>query len=472
MKIYDLISKDQITDIVNLDINSELTLEERADVKRLVFRTQDLMTDNQAVLVTEEDQSDGIPFVKVKDRRLALAHAYKSYYMNNTQSFKQVIGVTGTNGKTTTAKLIAKALELSGARVGFIGTGEISIGSEELQDRYYSYTTPPPEILYPALGKMLGRGCEYLVAEVSSHSIKQKRIAPLKFDIALFTNLSREHGDYHKSFSDYYEQKKSFTASAGHGIYNLDDSYSRLAYLENDREKSSVGIIRRGSSYATDIEQLGLSGTRFTYAEGGLYKRLLSPLAGAYNVYNTLMAIRALRAIKMDTNQIFSALERIKSIGGRLERIIPGKDVFIDYAHTPLAFENILKTLNSGKRVGQKLICLFGCGGDRDKDKRHMMGCIAEKYCDFTVVTSDNCRSESFEQIASDILSKIKARDKVIVIPDRKEAIIYALEKWGNEHIIALLGKGREGYMIEGERYLPFSEKEIVKKYFSGGKAD
>ena len=400
------------------------------------------------------------PVIRVKKVREALSYALSNCHAINYDELT-FIGVTGTNGKTTTATLIYKILRTCGYKVGFVGTGKILSDDTLLTSETYSLTTPDPTVLYPALSRMIKDGCEYVVMEVSSHSLALGKVAPIRYKYAIFTNLDNDHLDFHNSKEEYFEAKLRLFTSAKRGLFNLDDEYSRKANDLVDCEKSTFGILNEGYAYATEICANSLSGISFYYRDPSLIFKAKSKLVGAFNVYNILAALKCVIDLGIKPCLAKAALEKITAIDGRME-IIDGKvKAVIDYAHTPGAFYNCLKTLKQSITSRQNLIIVFGCGGDRDKLKRPIFGKYAEMFADKIIITEDNCRNESFSSIVTDIISEISS-DAYKIIPDREEAIRYAFKSAKAGDLVAVIGKGHERYKISGSNYLAFDERTII----------
>ena len=400
------------------------------------------------------------PLIKTNSVRSALSYAYSNKYEIDYTKMK-IIGVTGTNGKTTTATLIYEILKRSGYSVGFIGTGKILINEDRLSDENYSMTTPDPELLYDVLAKMQKRKCDYVVMEVSSHSLALNKTDPIRFEYAIFTNLSKEHMDFHDTMDEYYKSKLSLFSNAKKGLFNMDDAYSRRAFNEVKCEKSSIGILYDADAYATDIECTNLSESAFYYRAQNLIFRVRTRLAGAFNVYNVLCALKCVIDIGVSPCIAKSHLESIHSIDGRMEVIESDITVIIDYAHTAFAFENCLKSLFLANNHRQNISVVFGCGGNRDKTKRAPMGKAASEYTKKIIITEDNNRDEDFSDIVADIAKGIS--DGVYrVIKDRETAIRTAIYEADAGDIVAIVGKGHERYKIENGKYTPFNERSIV----------
>lgn len=443
--------------------NSLLFITEKADGAIDTFDTSRLKSRPAAIVASKAQalSSDTIPTIRVGNARTALSYALSNFYGIDYDKVK-IIGITGTNGKTTTATLIYKILTASGYKAGFIGTGKIEINGVTVTDNKYSMTTPDPTELYPAISDMISKGCQYVVMEVSSHSIALGKIAPIKFSYAVFTNLDNDHLDFHKTKDEYFETKLRLFNSAKQGLFNLDDEYSSMAYRRVKCNRSSFGIINQGDAYATEIDIGGLCNSSFYYREKGLIFRAKTRLCGAFNVYNSLCALKCVIDLGIKPCIAKKALSKIDNIDGRME-VIPGEINFvIDYAHTPFAFYNSLKTLKQAINNKQKLIVVFGCGGNRDRQKRPVFGRYAEEFSDKIIITEDNCRNEDFDLIVSDITSGMSCT-KHEIIRDREEAIRHAYKSALPGDIIALIGKGHERYKILKNKYIAFDERQIIE---------
>ena len=412
-----------------------------------------LICDQNAVL------PQNIRAIRVKNPRLALAKAYYRYYHINTSGIK-MIAVTGTNGKTSTAEFIKTILTKCGYKTGFIGTGKIEINGKVISDSYYSMTTPDPSVLYPTISLMINEGCNAIIMEASSHALALDKLAPLKFDYGIFTNLSAEHLDFHKSIEEYYNAKLKLFKSCDCGIFNIDDQYARKAYNDFTSRKISIGILWRGDIWATNIENRGFGGIGYMYQTKKFNFHASLKTAGIYNTYNSMLAATVCIDMGCRPCEVKSILSQIDNIPGRYE-IINGKiSVIIDYAHTDFAFENIIKELASVKG-NNKLTTVFGCGGNRDRQKRPKMATIAERFSDRVIVTTDNSRKEDPKDIISDIIRGFK-KGCYEVIEDRKTAIRTAILSANDGDIVAIIGKGCEKYNIDSNGYSDFCEKDIV----------
>lgn len=406
--------------------------------------------------------SASCPIIRVSNVREALSYALSNFYEIDYDKLT-FIGVTGSNGKTTTATLIYTILRECGYKVGFIGTGKILSDGRILSNDTYSMTTPDPTTLYPSISTMSADGCRYVVMEVSSHGIALGKIAPIHFKYAIFTNLDNEHLDFHKNKESYFQAKLGLFSLTERGLFNLDNEYSAKAVNLVDCEKTTFGIINQGDAYATEIIANNLSGISFYYRAHNLIFKAKSKLIGAFNVYNILAALKCVIDLGIKPCIAKRALEKIESVDGRMETIDGSIKAVIDYAHTPDAFYNCLKTLNQSIISRQKLIVVFGCGGDRDKLKRPMFGKYAEMLADEIIITEDNCRNESFSSIANDIISGMSS-SAYKVIPNREEAIYSAFRSAKVGDVVAVIGKGHERYKIVGNDYLELDERKIILK--------
>ena len=306
-----------------------------------------------------------------------------------------------------------------------------------------------------------------IVMEVSSHSLDLHRVDGIAFDVAIFTNLTPEHLDFHKNMDSYCQAKAKLFKMAKWGLYNLDDKYAEGLITTSDRPSFTYSINNKSKFKANDIRLLGVDGIEYSLDFGKEQTEIKSSLCGVFNVYNTMASACAGYIDGIDVETIRRAIESVKSVNGRLERVDLGDvgfSVYIDYAHTPDALQNVLECVLAFKQNNQRLVVLFGCGGDRDKSKRSVMGKIASSLADFVIVTSDNSRSENPNDIIDDIMQGIDKNSNHKVIENRETAIEYAIMNAKENDIILLCGKGHEDYEIGkfGKRY--FSEKEIAAR--------
>ncbi|SHH57190.1 UDP-N-acetylmuramoylalanyl-D-glutamate--2,6-diaminopimelate ligase [Caloranaerobacter azorensis DSM 13643] len=413
---------------------------------------------------------ENIVKILVKDTRCALARISSNYYKNPSEKL-ELIGITGTNGKTTTTYLIKSILEASGKNVGLIGTIGNVINGEIVKSKN---TTPESLDLQEFFNRMVNTNIDSCVMEVSSHSLELKRVEYCDFNVGIFTNLTPEHLDFHKDLQSYMEAKvKLFYKTRDYNIINIDDEYGRKIQSiiqELDTPILTYGIEKKADIMARNIE-IYASGVKFDLItpDGSIDIRLNIP--GKFSVYNALAAASCGIAFNIKLEDIKRGLETIQGVRGRFEVVPTNTDfsVIIDYAHTPDGFKKVLSTIDQFAK-GRKMI-VFGCGGDRDKTKRPKMGEIASHYCDICIITTDNPRTENPKEIVKDILRGIDDENcECVIIEDRKEAIRYALEIAKKDDVILLAGKGHETYQIIGKEVLPFDEREIVLGILNEGK--
>lgn len=405
---------------------------------------------------------ESLPVIRVECARSVLSRAYSIFHRIDYGKLK-IVAVTGTNGKTTTATLIKRILEYDGHKVGFIGTGKIEIADRRITDDLYSMTTPDPKLLYPTLSKMQSEGCEYCVMEISSHAIALKKVEPIIIECALFTNLSAEHLDFHKDMESYFATKLSLFSNCRHAIFNVDDKYGRKAAYSYKNEKTTVGIIEVGDVTAYEIKNKGFVGYEYIYRAKNYSFLMRQRLPGAHNVYNVLMAVACSYALGVRPCIARACIGEIYEISGRCEIIKDEITVIIDYAHTPGALKNILSFASSLREGKCKIHALFGCGGERDRQKRPKMAKIAEELADRVTVTADNSRRESTDSIISDILSGFTDLSKVDVIPKRDEAITDVILGAEASDIVVICGKGAEKYNIDENGYHPFDDSAFAR---------
>lgn len=407
-------------------------------------------------------ESEDIQILKAENTRSLLPFIYSRFYKIDYSKMR-FVAVTGTNGKTTTATMLSHILSESGSKVGFIGTGKIIINGKQINDLKYSMTTPDPVLLYSVIKEMENAGCDTVVMEVSSHALHYDKVLPIPFEIAIFTNLSSEHMDFHKNMETYYKTKLKLFSQTKAGVFNMDDEYCIRAFNDLLCRKCSIGIIRDAESVARDVIQYGLSGSEYIFCESNRLFKVKLKLGGAYNIYNSMLAIKGALEMGIKPCVAKDALASLQYIDGRLEAVCESPTVIIDYAHTEAALMNVLRTIKSAKNIGQNIISVFGCGGDRDNSKRPKMAAIAEKYSDFVIVTTDNSRTEPEEKIIEDILSGFTTQSKHKVISSRAYAIEYAILNADKSDIIIIIGKGHERYNIDKSGYHEFDEREIIK---------
>lgn len=372
------------------------------------------------------------------------------------------MGITGTNGKTTITNIIKNILMFCGIKSGLIGTIRNEIGDHAV---HTDNTTPMAFDYMELLNRMVNAGCKYAVMEVSSFGLVQHRIGPTHFEVGVFTNLTQDHLDYHKTMENYYQAKRMMFDECDDAIINMDDEYGKRLYDEIKCRKYTCGIGNTADFYADNIS-IRADGTEFDYYYNGKSAHIVTQMIGMFNVFNVMAAISVCLKIGLEINDILKALKEYKGVKGRCEIIPTGKDftVICDYAHTPDAIENILSSVK--EYTSGDLICLFGCGGNRDSKKRPLMAKAAAKYADRLIITSDNPRDEIPEAIIDDILAGLS--DKEIpfdVVVDRTEAIYHSLKIAQKGDIIVLAGKGHEDYQVlSGNEHIHFDEREIVSE--------
>ncbi|SEF77692.1 UDP-N-acetylmuramoylalanyl-D-glutamate--2,6-diaminopimelate ligase [Caloramator fervidus] len=405
--------------------------------------------------------SKNVTLVKVKDTRKAMAIISSNFYNNPLKELK-VIGITGTNGKTTSTFMMKSILEAKNLKTGLIGTIYNIIGDNIVEAKR---TTPESMDLQFMFRQMVESKCNFCVMEVSSHSLELDRVYGVTFEAGIFTNLTQDHLDFHKTMENYFKAKLKLFERTKHAIINIDDSYGRKALDLVNCNVITFGIENLADVFAKNLK-IEDSGTIFTLCYDNQEVDINLHLPGKFNVYNALGCAAAAISLGIDLKTIKLGLESLKSVPGRSEKINSKKGftVIIDYAHTPDGIENILKATREYTKG--KLVILFGAGGDRDKTKRPLMGKAAGSLADFCIVTSDNPRSEDPEKIIQDILPGVESTGcpyKVIV--DRKEAIKYALMNANEGDVIVIAGKGHETYQIIKDKVIPFDEKEIVNEF-------
>ncbi|AGF56391.1 UDP-N-acetylmuramoyl-L-alanyl-D-glutamate--2,6-diaminopimelate ligase [Clostridium saccharoperbutylacetonicum] len=422
--------------------------------------------ENGAKVIVVQDKVDienkEVTIIKCEDTRKALALLGANYYDNPSSKMK-IIGITGTNGKTTTAFMIKNILEANNKKVGLIGTIANYIGSEKI---HTERTTPESLELQELFSDMVNRGVEYCVMEVSSHSLELDRVYGVKFEVGIFTNLTRDHLDFHKTFENYYKAKFKLFERAGIKIVNIDDNYGRqvIEDLENLKGKEVYTFsVNSNSDFKVFDEEMGSREIKFKLKLKKEEQFILN-IPGEYNIYNALGAIIACYKLDIPEVAIKNGIESVVVLG-RCERVAKEYnlpyEIIIDYAHTPDGLENILKTAKAFTKG--KLISVFGCGGDRDKVKRPQMGKISTDIADISIITSDNPRSEEPAEIIKDIKAGVN-KENYIIIGNRKEAIKKAITIADKDDVIVIAGKGHETYQILKDETIHFDEREVVKE--------
>ena len=414
-------------------------------------------------VVTAAEPKEEIPYVLVKSDRLALAVIAANYYGNPANAMK-IIGITGTNGKTTSTLLLKRILEtVTDAKVGLIGTtnnmiGDISIPSDR--------TTPESLDLQALLAKMRDAGCEYVVMEVSSHAIILERVAGVHFNVAAFTNLTEDHLDFHKTMENYCDAKAQLFARADRCVINRDDQWFSRISAKAGGQMMSTSVLGMADLWV-EHWKLYADGVAFTAVYNGSKVDVILPIPGKFMIYNAVTALACALSLGISLEKAAAALASAKGVKGRVEVIpTPGKPytVLIDYAHTPDGLKNVLLAVREFCKG--KLIAVFGCGGDRDPQKRPIMGKIGTDLADMAVITSDNPRTERPMSIIGDILDGVESyKENYNVIENRVLAIRYAMDIAEKNDIIVLAGKGHETYQEIHGRKRHLDEREVVRQY-------
>lgn len=404
----------------------------------------------------------GTVFATVTDSRTAWAELCAEFFDNPAEELT-LVGITGTNGKSTTAYLMCEALTTLGMGCGLIGTIAYRIGARETPA---THTTPDAYDLTRLLRDMAHDGCVACAMEVSSHALEQKRVAALKFQVGVFTNLTQDHLDYHGSFENYLESKKLLFTGLGPdatAVYNADDPSAEKVVSETRAHTLSFGQ-SDGADVRFEVLEKGLDG--LVLCLDGVTRQYR--LVGSFNAYNISAAYCAARALDFQSGDIIEALAAAPPVPGRFEQLpLPGGGlVIVDYAHTPDALANVLRSARTIAPPGSRLICVFGCGGDRDPDKRSRMGAIAEALADHLIVTSDNPRSEDPAKILDEIRSGLREPDDALWIVDRAAAIGAAADAASPNDIVVIAGKGHETYQVVDGEKIPFDDRVVARRAF------
>lgn len=472
MKLCELLENKAVTAIGDTEISS-VTDDTRKVTQGSLFvcvkggsfdghsAAAEMLEKGAAAVVCDHDLGLGDRQIIVENTRKFYGELCAAWFGHPERKLK-MIGVTGTNGKTTITNVIKHILMSNGHKTGLVGTIQNEIGDEIL---HTDNTTPMTHAFMELLAKMVEAECEYVVMEVSSFGLVQERIGSSHFDIAAFTNLTQDHLDYHKDMEDYYQAKKLLFGKCDTAIINIDDEYGSRLYGETECRKLGFSI-KQNSDYYADGIKIKSTGSSFWFCYGGKSHLVQSMIPGAFNVSNITCAAAVCLEAGIALDDILAAVEKYPGVKGRCEVIPTGRDftVICDYAHTPDAVENILRSVK--EYTEHNLICLFGCGGNRDSAKRPKMAASAAKYADKLIVTSDNPRNEEPEAIIKDILVGLENTSVPYdVVTDRREAIYHALKIAEKGDIIVLAGKGHEDYQIlAGNEHIHFDEREIVSQ--------
>lgn len=457
--------KNEYVDSEVLDVTSDSRLVEQGFlfvcIKGASFDghsvAQQMLEKGAVAVVTERDLGiDGQ--IIVDDTRAAYSPICANYYGNPADSLK-LIGLTGTNGKTTTTFLIKQILENVGKKVGLVGTVQNMV-CDEIYPAHY--TTPDPHELQGLFRKMVDNGCEYCVMEVSSQALAQGRVQGLHFLVGAFTNLTQDHLDYHKTWENYFNSKRLLFENCDIAVTNVDDENGLKIVDGIDCSVVTYAVDNIQSDYTAHNVAFSSNGVKYELV-GDKIGRVNCPIPGRFSVYNSLCAATVALAIGIEYNDVLAAISKSNGVKGRIEVVPTGTDytVIIDYAHSPDGLENIITSL---KEIAQgRVVTVFGCGGDRDKTKRPKMGRIAAELSDFCVVTSDNPRSENPSNIIKDILEGMKdTKTPYEVVEGRRDAIAWAMHNAQPKDIILLAGKGHETYQILPTGTIHFDEREVI----------
>jgi UDP-N-acetylmuramoyl-L-alanyl-D-glutamate--2,6-diaminopimelate ligase len=440
-------------------------------VEGLVFDGHDFAEtaakNGASAILAEKDLNVNVPVIKVNDSKKAMAIIADAFYGQPSQKM-HLIGITGTNGKTTTSHLIEKVFHESGKNTGMIGTIEMKIKDQSFK---VANTTPDSLFLQQAFYKMKEEEVDVAVMEVSSHALVQGRVWGCDFNIAVFTNLTQDHLDYHKNMEEYQFAKSLLFSQLGNTYHK---KVQKVAVLNNDdpatemfKKITSAQVVTYGIDNESDIRAtnitIGSQGTSFTLITPNEKRDINLKLMGKFSVYNVLAAISASLLSGIELDQIIQTLEGVTGVSGRFEPVIEGQNytVIVDYAHTPDSLENVLKTIKEFSKG--TITAIVGCGGDRDKTKRPLMAGIAADLADSAIFTSDNPRSEDPLQILKDMEA---GTDKAnyVTISDRKKAIEYAIERAKADDVILIAGKGHETYQIIGNDIHEFDDRIVARE--------
>lgn len=471
MKLSELLKgievKNSYEDVEILDVTQDSRLVTKGSlfvcIKGAAFDGHNVaqqMLDNGAQAVVVERDLGINNQIIVDDTRSIYSFICSNFFGNPAKKLK-LIGLTGTNGKTTTTFLIKQILENSCKRVGLIGTVQNMIG-----DKIYpaKFTTPDPYELQKLFALMVEDGCEYCVMEVSSQALAQGRVNGLRFAVAAFTNLTQDHLDYHKTWENYFESKRILFKNADVAVTNADDGNGLKIIDGLDFEKVvTYAVNTNNATYVAKNVKFKSNGVEYELV-GDSIGRCNCPIPGRFSVYNSLCAASCALALGIEFNKVLESIAKSQGVKGRIEVVPNGSrdfTIIIDYAHSPDGLENIITSL---KEIAKgRVVTLFGCGGDRDKTKRPKMGKIAAELSDFCIVTSDNPRSENPSEIIKDILVGMEGiTTPYEVVENRRDAIEYAIRNAQKDDIILLAGKGHETYQILPTGTIHFDEREVI----------
>ena len=440
---------------------------------------QDAINNGAVCILTDKNYPkphfmEDVVFLQCDNTREALAYLWHAWYGFPCRDLK-IIGVTGTNGKTSVAHMLRTVLRTAWHTCGIIGTvgceTEKGIIPTVTEAGISNLTTPDPRDLYRIFAQMRDEGIEYVVMEVSSHSLALGKLAPITFEAAIFTNLTPEHLDFHKTMEAYADAKATLFQKTKLAICNADSPYCDRMLKDSTCRRITCTAKEKMADYSADeIEMQAQNGVAYRLSSARTRLRIVCPIAGEFTVMNSMQSAICALELGCSPAAIKTALATMGGVKGRMERVRLGLEadfsVLIDYAHTPDALEKLLLTARGLVQKGGRTVVLFGCGGDRDRTKRAVMGEIAARLADHVIITSDNSRGEDPMQIICQIVAGIPPQKAYTVIPDRASAIRYAIENAKAGDLILLAGKGHEEYEIIGGERRPFCEGSLVKEAF------
>lgn len=414
-----------------------------------------------ATLIVGQKKLDlDFPYIQVKDSRRALSKISAKFYGYPAEKLK-IIGITGTNGKTTTSYLLKAILDEVGFNTGVIGTIGNKIKDTSIPAEH---TTPESLEINQLFYKMLEEDVDYVAMEVSSHSLKLKRVDEICFDVGVFTNLSQDHLDFHKSFDDYFKSKRKLFEISKKAVINADDKAGQKIIDTINIPMLTYGIKNKDADIRAEDVKITDKSVSYTLKVKNKKLPICYHVPGLFSVYNSLAAIATGLLLSIPLETLSAVLKKVKGVPGRFEPVERGQDytVIVDYAHTPDGLRNVLKTIKSFCRG--RIITVFGCGGDRDKTKRPIMGEISSKLSDFTIITSDNPRSENPEKIIDDIEKGLLNKNYERIL-NREDAIKRAIEITQKNDVVLIAGKGHETYQILNDKTIHFDDKEIASNF-------
>ncbi|MDR9417830.1 UDP-N-acetylmuramoyl-L-alanyl-D-glutamate--2,6-diaminopimelate ligase [Gracilimonas sp.] len=426
---------------------------------------EDAIDRGAKVIICEESfytEEEDVCVIEVENTKPLAGPLAQAFYGNPAKNLK-VIGITGTNGKTTTATLVYQTLRACDKKAALLGTVSKKILDDEFDSKL---TTSDPIELAADMQQMVDMGCEYLVMEVSSHALHQHRVAGFDFEVAAFTNLSHDHLDYHETLEEYAKAKQMLfntLPETSTAVVNIDDKFGK-EMLTNCKAEQVFLSFDNETAYILNNSAEGIS----VIIDG---EKIESSLVGKFNAYNLGLSFLICETLELPVSDISAALSKAKGAAGRMEPVKTDNEnqplVIVDYAHTPDALQNVLSTLSAVKDAEQKLTVIFGAGGDRDTSKRPEMAKVSQEYADSIIVTSDNPRTENPDLIIADILSGFDNLENVKSITDRRKAIEYGIEHAASNDIVLIAGKGHEDYQEINDERFPFDDRKIALEFLN-----